>query len=70
VSIASIQITQSFANATKYVTSYHTGAGLGDVTFDRNSSIATTGFLNATNTSTPEAPNNFQEFDLGTEFPW
>ncbi|GAB7335683.1 hypothetical protein MBLNU13_g07993t1 [Cladosporium sp. NU13] len=53
-----------------YVSSYHTGAGLSDATFVRNASIAAKGFLDATNTSTAEAPNYFQEFDLGTEFPW
>lgn len=47
-----------------------TSAGLGDATFVRNVSLAATGFLNVTNTSTAEAPNYVQEFDLGTEFPW
>ena len=45
-------------------------AGLGDATFVRNASVAAAGFLNATNTSTAEAPDYVQEFDLGTEFPW
>lgn len=53
-----------------YLYSYHTGAGLGDATFARNGSVGITGFLNATNTSTADAPSNIQEFDLGTEFPW
>jgi len=53
-----------------YVISYHTGAGLGDATLVRNASTAAAGFLNATNTSTAEAPNYVQEFDLGTQFPW
>jgi len=54
----------------QYVTSYHTGAGLGDATFVRNASTAAAGFLNATNTSAAEGPNYVQEFDLGTQFPW
>ena len=54
----------------QYVTSYHTGAGLGDATFVRNASAAPAAFLNATNTSTTEAPNYVQAFDLGTQFPW
>lgn len=53
-----------------YLYSYHTGAGLGDATFSRNSSLGIKGFLNPTNTSAPEAPNYVQEFDLGTEFAW
>lgn len=53
-----------------YLYSYHTGAGLGDATFSRNGSAGITGFLNATNTSTADAPNYMQEFDLGTGFPW
>lgn len=53
-----------------YVYSYHTGAGLGDAIFTRNASAAPVGFLNATNTSTAEAPNYVQKFDLGTQFPW
>lgn len=54
----------------QYVTSYHTGAGLGDATFIRNGSAAPAAFLKATNTSTADALNYIQEFDLGTQFPW
>lgn len=53
-----------------YLISYHTGAGLSDATFARNASIGAKGFLNATNTSTADAPNYLQEFDLGSTFPW
>jgi hypothetical protein len=59
-----------FELTVQYVISHHTGAGLSDATFVRNASEAATGFLNATNTSTPNAPNYIQEFDFGTEFPW
>lgn len=53
-----------------YLYSYHTGAGLGDATFDRNSSAGIVGTLNATNTSTANAPDYVQQFDLGTGFPY
>ena len=52
-----------------YLVAYHTGAGLDDATFTSNISLAETSFLNATNTSTPAAPDNNEIFDLG-EYPF
>lgn len=54
----------------QYLVAYHTGAGLDDATFSSNMSIASTSFLNATNTSTPEAPDNNEIFELGVNAPF
>jgi hypothetical protein len=54
-----------------YLTTYHTGAGLNDATFVKNSSDAAVGYLNGTSTSTAKAPDNAQLFDLSSNTsPW
>jgi hypothetical protein len=65
-----LSLQNEFELTAQYLISHHTGAGLSDATFVRNASEAATGFLNATNTSTPNAPNYIQEFDFGTDYPW
>ncbi|KAF2229923.1 hypothetical protein EV356DRAFT_510002 [Viridothelium virens] len=54
-----------------YVQSYHTGAGLSDVTLapgPPSSDYAVAGFLNGSTNGTDGG--QFQEFDLGDDFPW
>jgi hypothetical protein len=54
-----------------YLTTYHTGAGLNDATFVKNSSNAAVGYLNETNTSTDKAPDHAQLFELSSSnTPW
>jgi hypothetical protein len=48
-----------------YLTTYHTGAGLNDATFIKNSSNPAVGYLNGT------SADNVQSFELsGSETPW
>jgi len=48
-----------------YLITYHTGAGLNDATFVKNSSNAAVGYLNGTST------DSVQSFELsGSEVPW
>ncbi|KAF2723839.1 hypothetical protein K431DRAFT_282532 [Polychaeton citri CBS 116435] len=54
-----------------YLYSYHTGAGLGDAVLTPNSTVASKGFLNGTNITSPTGKKFYnQEFDLGGDFPW
>lgn len=48
---------------------YHTGAGMNDVTFAADlTNVSAKGYLSPVNLTS--SGNNFQEFNLGNDFPW
>ena len=52
-----------------WVDSYHTGAGMSDVTLQsERANYTARGYLASTNSSVEN--DYYQEFDLGTTFPW
>jgi len=54
-----------------WLSAYHTGAGLNDAVLNSNRSRAIAGFTNATNITNPDGGFfQYQEFDLGSAFPW
>lgn len=54
-----------------YLESYHTGAGLSDAVFSAENKYSAKGFLNATSVKRTNGKlYDYQEFDLGDEFPF
>ncbi|KAF2164909.1 hypothetical protein M409DRAFT_24812 [Zasmidium cellare ATCC 36951] len=87
ITTAQLNTTQSYKLKTKvkgrppgkdafnnlYLQSYHTGAGISDVSLTTNATAGIKGFLKITNITTPDSYDGHvynQVFDLGNEFPW